>query len=192
LITAAYQGPEQRTGVLLYDGVTESGVSGIVDPLEGAFSARMFFMAPQRGIVHSRNGFLFVPRYDFSTVPPLDRVLEAAGENNAAKQQVLMAWSASQPGLSGEDIFQNVGSGETAYDASLRDLARTRSGILARLTTDTRFYAAVPQDFSDASWAPSEVLAAGALMLLGAAAVFGASHLSLPRRAQLQPTAEPT
>jgi len=32
-----------------------------------------------------------------------------------------------------------VGSGETAYDASLQDLARTRGGILARITADTLF-----------------------------------------------------
>jgi hypothetical protein len=68
-----------------------------------------------------------LPRYEFSTVPALDRVLPTAGENNAAKQQVLAAWSAIQPRQPVEDIYQNVGSGETAYDASLRDLARTRS-----------------------------------------------------------------
>jgi hypothetical protein len=76
-------------------------------------------------MVHSRNGFLCLPRYEFSTVPALDRVLPAAGENNAAKQQVLAAWSAIQPRQPVEDIYQNVGSGETAYDASLRDLGIT-------------------------------------------------------------------
>jgi transcriptional regulator GlxA family with amidase domain len=191
LIAAGFEGSEQRVGVLMYAGLTEMGVSGIVDPLEGAFSARTFFIAPQRAIVQSRDGFLFVPRYDFSTVPALDRVVAVAGENNAGKQQVLAAWSAIQPRQSVEDIYQYVGAGETAYDASLRDLARTRSGILARITADTLFYAAGPQDFSDASWAPSEVLVAGVLMLLGAAVVFGASRLRLPRRARLEPTPQP-
>jgi len=191
LIGAAYEGPVRRTGVLLYAGVTELGISGMEDPLEGSFADRTYFMAAQRGIVQSRDGFLFVPRYDFSTVPALDRVVVAAGANDAAKQQVLAGWATVRPRQPVEDIYQRVGSGETAYDASLRDLARTRSVIVAHSTDETLFYSAVPQDFSDASWAPTEVVVVGLLMLLGAAAVFGASHLRLPRRVHLQPTPQP-
>jgi putative intracellular protease/amidase len=190
LIAAAYEGPDPRMGVLMHDGVTELGVSGIIDPIEGSF-ARTFFAAPQRGIVQSRDGFLFVPRYDFGSLPSVDRAVVAAGDNDGAKQQVLAAWSAARPGQPVADIYRNVGSGETAYDASLQDLTRTRGGILAHLVDDTLFYTAVPQDFSEASVVPSEILAVLMLGFVGAALVFAASHLRLRRRVRLQRAPQP-
>jgi hypothetical protein len=170
--------------VLLYEGVTELGLSGIIDPVVAAESARTVVMAPQRTIVRSRDGFQFLPRYDFSSVSSLDRVVVPAGENAAAKQQAVTAWSILQPRQSVEDIYQNVGSGQTAYDATLVDLARVHNGTLARITAESLFYSAAPQDFANASRPVSEVLGCLALSLFGAASVFAATHvrLSRPRR----------
>ncbi|MBV9172062.1 MAG: DJ-1/PfpI family protein [Chloroflexi bacterium] len=191
LITdAAFLGPDQRIGVLLNDGVTELGVSGIVDPFEGTF-ARTYFISAHRGVVRSRDGFLFVPRYDIATVPALDRVVVAASDNGAARQQVLTDWSASKTGPSVEDIFQNVGSGQTAYDASLRDIARTRSSIPAHLIDNTLFYSAAEEDFSDANMIPNEVLVVIFLGGLGAATMFAVSHRRLRRAVRLQTAPQP-
>jgi len=146
-------------------------------------------MAPERRIVTSRDGFQFLPRYDFNSVPALDRVVVPAGENNAAKQQVSVAWSAAQPGRPAEDIYRNVGFGETAYDASLRDIAQEHNGIIARAVADGFFYTANPQDFANASWPVPEVIAQLVLMLLGAAIVFAATHVRFrrPMRTRLKP-----
>jgi transcriptional regulator GlxA family with amidase domain len=187
VINAGFEGPLQHLGVLVYDGVTELGLSGLVDPYVSSASARPFVLASERRIVRSRDGFQFLPRYDFSTVPTLDRVLVPAGENMTAKQQAIAAWSAVQPERRAEDIYQNVGSGETAYDASLRDLARTHNAGVARAVGAGLFYTAAPQDFSDAAWPVSGALAVLALSLLGAAAVFAATHLKRPRQARPQP-----
>ena len=148
-------------------------------------------MTPERRIVQSRDGFLFLPRYDLSTVPALDRVLVPAGDNSAAKQQVVAAWSAIQPGRPAEDIYRNVGFSETAYDSSLQDLAHTHNGILARAIADGLFYTANPQDFSNASWPVPEMIVQLVLMLLGAAIVFAATHVKFPRRAHLQSIPQP-
>jgi transcriptional regulator GlxA family with amidase domain len=177
LVVASFEAPAQRLGVLVYDGVTELGVSGIVDPLEGAFAAHTYFMAGQRGVVRSRDGFLFVPRYATTSVPSLDRVVAAAGDDAAAKQAALAAWSTTQSRPAVEDIYANVGAGGgTAYDVSLQDLTRTRSALLARMTAGMLFYSPLAQDFSSGSPVPSEILAAIALGALGAASVFGATH----------------
>ena len=191
LAIAAFEGPAQRVGVLMYDGVTELGVPGIVDPFEGSLSSRTAFMASRRGIVRSLHGFLFVPRYDFSTVPSIDRAVAVAGEDTAAKQRVLEEWSAVQSTRSVEDIYANVGSGETAYDVSLRDLARTRSGFVARSIDNTLFYTANPEDFSAASPIPTEVIAVIGLAILGAALIFAASHRTSSPRARLQTSPRP-
>jgi hypothetical protein len=73
----------------------------------------------------------------------------------------------------------------------LRDLARTRGGIIAHLVANTFFYTAAPADFSEASVVPSEVLAIVLLALLGAALVFAARHLRFRRRVRLQRAPQP-
>jgi putative intracellular protease/amidase len=190
-VNAGLAGPKQQLGVLLYDGVTELGQSGLVDPYFGSESATTLFMAPERRIVRSRDGFQFVPRYDFSSAPAPDRVLVPAGDNATAKLQVIAAWTATQPYRPAEDLYRNVGSGESAYDASLRDLAVRHNGTLARAVADSLFYNAPDEDFSGASWPLGELLGLAGLMLLAAGVVFAASHLKLRRRAQLQPSPRP-
>src|SRR5438105_8295316 len=129
-------------------------------------------MAPERRIVQSRDGFPFLPRYSFATAPALDRVVVAAGENDAAKQQVA-AWSASRPRQLAEDLYRNVGSGQSAYDVSFADLARTHNAFIARTMAHILFYT-TESSFPDAAWPIREAVAQLALMLLGAAIVCAA------------------
>ena len=144
-------------------------------------------MAPERRIVQSRDGFLFLPRYSFATAPALDRVVVAAGENDAAEQQVVAAWSASRPRQLAEDLYRNVGPGQSAYDVSFADLARTHNAFIARTMAHILFYT-TESSFPDAAWPIREAVAQLALMLLGAAIVYAATRLRLPRQRRLRPT----
>ena len=137
--------------------------------------------------MQSRDGFLFLPRYSFATAPALDRVVVAAGENDAAKQQVVAAWSASRPRQLAEDLYRNVGPGQSAYDVSFADLARTHNAFIARTMAHILFYTTV-SSFPDAAWPIREAVAQLALMLLGAAIVYAATRLRLPRQRRLRPT----
>lgn len=130
----------EQVGVPLYDGVSEFGLAGLIDLEVGSMSANSFLMAPERSIVRGATGFLFVPRFTFSTVPALDRVLIPAGEHNVSRQQVVAAWGSARSGPAVEDIYQDVGPGESAYDATLQDLARTRHGALAQTIASSVFY----------------------------------------------------
>src|SRR5262245_19669269 len=147
-------------------------------------------MPPERAIVRSRDGFLFVPHYDFSTVPGLDRVLVPAGSNAEAKSGVIPVWSGIQPGRAVEDIYGNVGAGEAAYDATLRDLARTRSASLAQSTATGLFYA-TGAPLPNAAPPVAEVLVALTRSGLGAAVLFATTHLRRSRRARFAPVPQP-
>jgi hypothetical protein len=186
LYLAGLGGRTQQIGVVLYDGVTELGLSGLIDPYLGTFSSRTFVMAPERRIVQSRGGFQLLPRYTFNQVPPVDRVLVPASDNDIARHAAVAAWSGFQPGRPAEDLYRSVGHGESAYDVSLRDLALTYNGAYARLVADTLFYPVDTALFRGATWPVREVLTQIALMLLGAAVVFGATHLKCRTRSQLQ------
>ncbi|MBV9603431.1 MAG: DJ-1/PfpI family protein [Chloroflexi bacterium] len=181
----------QQLGVPVYDGVSEFGLAGLLDPEVGSTSARAFVMAPERRIVRGATGFLFVPRFTFSTVPALDRVLVPAGTDNVARQQVLAAWSAGQGRPPAEDIYQSIGRGESAYEATLQDLARTRSGPLAQTIADTLFYQLGATQFAGAAWPIGDILAAAAFMLLGASVVFAVTHFNIPRRTRMRVQPQP-
>src|SRR5260370_21227722 len=143
---AGFEGPKQQLGVLMSDGVTELGVSGMADPLEGSLAARTLFGSADRTIIRSANGFQFVPRNNFETLPAVDRVLVAhPGENPSAKQQVVSAWTTHQPRRPVEDIYQSAGDGQMAYDVSFADITRTRNGSLARAPATVLLHACASQ-----------------------------------------------
>jgi putative intracellular protease/amidase len=181
----------QQLGVPLYDGVSEFGLAGLLDLEVGSTSARAFAMAPERSIVRGSTGFLFVPRFTYSTVPALDRVLVPAGTDNAARQRALAAWSAGQGRPPAEDIYQSVGRGENAYDVTLQDVARTRHAALAETLASAIFYPADPSLFIEAPWPVQDMVAAAAFMLLGAEVVFALTHFSIPRLARMRVQPQP-
>jgi hypothetical protein len=149
-------------------------------------------MAPEHRIIRTRNGLDLLPRYSFESVPQLDRVVLAPGENATAKHAAEAAWSAVQPGLPALDLYGTVGHGESAYDVSFRDLAQTRNRFLAQHMANVLFYPAdVAAQVPGAAWPVREALALIGAMLLGAALVFGATHLRLARRGRLQVIAQP-
>src|SRR5215472_5656832 len=182
---------QQPLGVPLYDGVSEAGLAGLLDPNAGTLNSRPYVMAPERSVVRSRNGFQLVPRYDFRAVPALDRVLVPAGTDSDAKRQVIAAWSADKAHQTAEDIFQNVGKGETAYEAMFEDLARTEGGAFARADASILFYVIEPARLRGADWTVQDMLTPVLLSLLGAVFVFGATHVRVNRRVRLEPIQQP-
>jgi transcriptional regulator GlxA family with amidase domain len=190
LLTAAFR-PQQNLGIPVFDGVSEAGLAGLIDPQSASLNIRTFAIAPDRNMVQSRNGFQFVPRYDFHTVPALDRVLVPAGPDTDARRQIVAAWSAEKAHRPVEDIFQNVPTGETAYEATFEDLARTQGGNFARNDASLWFYVMSPSRLDGADWNLADVLTPLLIGLLGAAVVYGASHLRLPQRGRLQAIPQP-
>jgi len=182
---------QQKIGVPLYDGVSEAGLAGLIDPNIGSLNSRPYVIGPERNVVHSRNGFLFVPRYDFATVPTPDRVLVPAGDDSDAKTQVIAAWTADPSHRPAENIFQNVGKGETAYEAMFEDLARTQGAAFARADASILFYVINPGRLQGADWFVEDWLSPLLLGMLGAAVVYGITHLKLARRTRFQPIPQP-
>jgi AraC family transcriptional regulator, transcriptional activator FtrA len=192
LADAALLGPKEKLGVVMYDGMTELGLSGIIDPVLGSFSARTYGMAAEHRIIRTLNGLDLLPRYSFDSVPSLDRVVLAPGGNELAKHEAGAAWTAVQPGLPAVDLYRTVGHGESAYDVSFRDLAQTRNRFLAQHMANVLFYPAdVEAQVPGAALPMHEVLTLIGTMLAGAGLVFGATHVRLPRRTRFQAIAQP-
>jgi transcriptional regulator GlxA family with amidase domain len=140
---AAYRWGWQELGVVLYDGVGELALAALVDPYTATLAARTYTLAPQRGVVTSQHGLTFVPRSDFQTSPRLDRLVLPGGAGSETARQAGAAWARARWGLPLDEIHANVGAGEFAYDATLRDIARTRGSELALIAAQILF---VPAD----------------------------------------------
>jgi hypothetical protein len=82
----------------------------------------------------------------------------------------------------GAVVTSSVGRGESAYDATLQDLARTRDGALAQTIASSLFYQTDATQFAGAAWPIRDVVVAAVLMLLGAGLIFAATHVSIPSR----------
>jgi transcriptional regulator GlxA family with amidase domain len=191
LTDAALSGPSEKLGVVMYDGMTELGLAGIVDPLLGSMAIRTYGMSSERRIIRTSNGLDLLPRYSFESVPTLDRVVLAPADNDVAKHQAEAQWSAIQPGRAAVDLYRSVGHGESAYDVSFRDLAQTRNGFLAQHMANVLFYPADVAQVPGAAWPIRETLALLGTMLIGAGLVFLATHLRFARRVRLQTIAQP-
>lgn len=134
LANAAFTFRQERLGVLLYDGVSEFGLAGIIEPDGGSLVTRVLTMAPARTTIVGANGFVFLARHDFSAHP--DRVLLPPGLM-AGKQRVAAAWMAAQPTLAPQDIHAAADSGPAAYDLTLSDIGRTHGAWLADMEANT-------------------------------------------------------
>jgi transcriptional regulator GlxA family with amidase domain len=191
LADAALSGPNEKLGVVMYDGMTELGLAGIIDPLLGSISIRTYGMSPEHRIIRTSHGLDLLPRYSFESVPTLDRVVLAPAENDVAKHEAEAQWSAIQPGRPAVDLYQSVGHGESAYDVSFRDLAQTRNRFLAQHMANVLFYPADVSQVPGAAWPIREALALLGTVLVGAGLVFLATHLGFARRGRLQAIAQP-
>jgi AraC family transcriptional regulator, transcriptional activator FtrA len=173
----------EQLGVLLADGVSEMALAALLDPYTASFAAQPRLFAAQRTPIVSRDGLVLLPRYDFSTVPALDRVVVPGGDATAARQQAIAAWEWLHPNRPVQDIHRAVGQGESAYEATLRDLARSHNGMIALPIANALF---VPTDslrLTDARWPIEPIGAHLALGLLGVGLVFALRRVPLRRRA---------
>ncbi|MBI3968354.1 MAG: DJ-1/PfpI family protein [Chloroflexi bacterium] len=126
--TVAFQPTWQRLGVVLYDGMSELALAGLVDPYTASYTAKVTTLAPERTIVTSRHGLSFVPRHDFQTAPQLDRVVLPGGVAAASLRRLASEWAAGQRGVTIEEPHR---PGDFPYDATLLELARLRGGDFA-------------------------------------------------------------
>jgi transcriptional regulator GlxA family with amidase domain len=180
LENAAFSWHQDQVGVLLYDGVSEMDLAGLLDPYTSSLVAKASVFATKRAPITARDGLILLPRYDLQTVPALDRVVLPGGEPNSSQQQAVTAWNSLHPGRQAEAIQRTVGQGETAYDATIQDMARRYNGTVASATADILFVpdAKLPAD----ARLPIEPLAMPLLLgLLGIGLVFAISRIRFRR-----------
>ncbi len=128
-----YQWDRTDIGLVLYDGVRELEVSSVIDPYPRSFTASVRTIAPERRAIRSRHGLDLVPRNDYVSAPPLDRVLVAGDAQAPAAVQAVQALVEQRGGVQVEPIHAGGGY---LYDATFRDMARQESNSVAQSAAD--------------------------------------------------------
>jgi hypothetical protein len=109
-------------------------------------------------------------------------VVVPAGDATAARQQAIEAWEQLRPDRPVHDVQRDVGHGESAYEASLRDLARSHNALVVMPIANGLL---VPTDslrLNDAAWPIQPIGTHLLLGLLGVGLVLLISRVPLRRR----------
>jgi transcriptional regulator GlxA family with amidase domain len=178
-----FEWPQEQLGVLLTDGVSEFALAGLLDPYTSSLAATVKVFAPQRGPIRSRDGLVFLPREDFSSVPSFDRVVVPAGDATSERQQAIASWEQRHPNRPVEEIHRNVGHGESAYDATFRDLGQQHNGMVAAAMIPILFVPSSPSALTGAVWPIEPIGADLGLGLLGVGLVLLLGRVRVRRHA---------
>jgi transcriptional regulator GlxA family with amidase domain len=181
--TAAFRWDKQDLGVLVYEGVSEMALAAVVDLYSSSLTATTYALARERSIVRSQHGVTFVPRFDFASVPSLDRVVLPAGEAGESARRTIVAWSQVHPELRVDEIHRNVGAGESAHDATVRDMARTHNASAAKGVAEGMYIPTDQLQIADGGVPTSPLLAPFVLSLVATGAVYVIGRAPSRRRA---------
>jgi transcriptional regulator GlxA family with amidase domain len=172
-------------GVVLTDGVGELELAAAFDPYaEHSMAARTVAVTPDGAAVRSRHGLTFTPRDTLANATDrFDRLLVPGAAAAADPQPAVEA--ARREGVPVEYLQARPGF---AFDAALRDVARTMDVPTARWAAKVLEYPADGLGLSGSGWPWALILRPLLLGLTGLAATLGA--VWLVRRARARRTAD--
>lgn len=154
VLNAAFHWNRDEIGVYLFEGVNELDLTATLDTYGSSFTARASTFAPAREVIRSANGLYLVPRADFESAGPFDRIL-VPGDQSAPVQS-LPAWMESGQHPAVEYLYKaEQGNGEHrpfAYDITLTDLAQRSSEVDAQMSLASLEYPAEHLQLGGRSW----------------------------------------
>jgi putative intracellular protease/amidase len=174
-ISLLYRWETVDIGLVLYDGVDELALTAITDTYPRSFAASIHTVAPERSGIETKHGLNLVPRSSCKTAPSLDRVLVPGTDAPESTIAALDSWSRATGQPRAE--FLHAGSNAFVFDATLQDMAREHSRVLASLAAVGLEYPIDHLPLPGWAW-PYDLLPRPlALSLLGLLAVIGLRQL---------------
>jgi putative intracellular protease/amidase len=123
LINIVFHPLHPAAGVLLYDGVGELELASIFDTYAASYTSRLLSVAPTRRVITTRHGLQLVPRWGFSDVPAMDRLIVPGDQARQLAAAGIRAWQARAQAA--PVFYAHAGKADSfAFDAPLQDLAR--------------------------------------------------------------------
>ena len=168
----AFRTDRAEIGLVLYDGVREVELSSITDAYPRSTASDVLSLAPERAFVKTAHGLDVLPRFDFASAPPLNRLLVPGtpGPGVAADAD---RWGAKR-GLAAEEIHA---AGAYPYDLTLRDLALQETRPVAIWAAAWLEYPTADLALQGRDWQPELIARGIGLGVLGLVLVLGLRRL---------------
>lgn len=132
LMNIAFHWEHPEAGVLLYDGVGELELASTFDTYAATYTTKLLSVSQTRQLITTKHGLQLVPRWGFSDVPAVERLIVPGSQ---ARQ--LAAANASDWGSNGSAapvFYLHADQPDSfAFDAPLQDLARQENIPTAEL-----------------------------------------------------------
>ena len=123
LINIAFHPSHPTAGVLLYDGVGELELASAYDTYAASYTTRLRSVSQSRQFVTTRHGLQLVPRWGFSDVPAMDRLIVPGGQARQLAAAAIGDWQRNS--RSAQVFYLHADNPDGfAFDAPLLDLAR--------------------------------------------------------------------
>jgi AraC family transcriptional regulator, transcriptional activator FtrA len=123
LLNIAFHPDRPAAGVLLYDGVGELELASVFDNYAATYTTKLLSVSETRQLITTKHGLQLVPRFSFSDVPSMDRMIVPGSQALQLASAGVNAWESigKAPPVSYIHADQ---PDSFAFDAPLRDLAQ--------------------------------------------------------------------
>ena len=187
VLWVAYGWGKPRIGVVLTEGTSEIELASVLDvypgPVLTANTTTLTLEGPG-SLVRSEHGLYFVPRSDFGSAPPLDRVLVPGRAAPSATDTGVRSW-AQENGLEPEYVHADAAA-SFPFVATLRDLAEHENVPVARLMARLLEYPTGHLGLDGDGWPFAHLLRPLAVGLLGLSLAVLADRLLGPATKRLR------
>lgn len=143
--------PRSNTGVLLYSGVGEIDLAAVFDTYPGSLGTIIDSIAPARQWMITEHGLALLPRYDYSNVPTVERLLVPGQDAHQLAKADTTAWMALQNNVPIRYLHADLPD-RFAFDAPLLDLARSQNVPTAQMRQRRLEYRPSTLVLSGAGW----------------------------------------
>jgi putative intracellular protease/amidase len=187
VLWVAYGWGKPRIGVVLTEGTSEIELASVLDVYPGpVLTANTTTLTPEGpgSLVRSEHGLYFVPRSDFGSAPPLDRVLVPGRAAPSATDTGVRSW-AQENGLEPEYVHADAAA-SFPFVATLRDLAEHENVPVARLMARLLEYPTGHLGLAGDGWPFAHLLRPLAVGLLGLSLAVLADRLLGPATKRLR------
>ncbi|MEO8287098.1 MAG: DJ-1/PfpI family protein [Chloroflexota bacterium] len=122
LINIVFHWDHASAGVLLYDGVGELDLASTFDTYAATYTTKLLSVSQTRQLITTKHGLQLVPRYGYSDVPAMERLIVPGSEARQLAEGSISTWTSNAKAAQVSYLHADRPD-SFAFDAPLRDLA---------------------------------------------------------------------
>ena len=180
LINILFHWDHPTDGVLLYDGVGELDLASTFDNYAATYTTKLLTVSQARQLITTKHGLQLVPRWGFSDVPAISRLIVPGSQARLLAAAGVSAWE--MKGKAAPVFYLHADQPNSfAFDAPLHDLAQQENIPTSVLNAKRLEYRAGTTQTEGAGWPVWRTIRPLLVGLAGVAVTMALSKRRRPR-----------